>query len=149
MMERREFITTSCSLCLALGSASLLSALSSCATIPVYETSIHNNDITVPLSLFADNNLQIIRAKDFSYGIALEKRTGENFTALLLRCTHASNPLTFTGNGFRCPLHGSKFALDGEVTRGPAAIPLQKLFVEISGDDILIHLNQYHKVEQR
>jgi Rieske Fe-S protein len=140
-MERREFIKTSCSLCIAIGSASVIGALSSCASIPTYETSVQKNMVAVPRSLFNNNNLQIIRVENFTYGIALEKTSNGNFTALLLRCTHASNPLTYTGNGFRCPLHGSKFDLEGDVIRGPAALPLQRLSTEISGDNILIHLH--------
>ena len=138
LMERRQFIRTSCSLCIAFGSASLAEALSSCASIPVYETSVQGDVVAVPLSIFSEGNIHIVRASGILYDIAVEKDTAGNYSALLLRCTHASNPLIFTGEGFRCPVHGSGFDLEGDVTHGPAVLSLEKLSTKISGQNIII-----------
>jgi cytochrome b6-f complex iron-sulfur subunit len=39
-------------------------------------------------------------------------------------CTHAGCTVRFSSTGLLCPCHGSRFALDGSVTRGPATRPL-------------------------
>src|SRR5438876_4520684 len=106
-MERRTFIKTSCSVCVALSAGLMMSAFSSCAPSLIFHTSISKNKISIPLSLFAQSDLQIVRAKNYDYDIAVRKEPGGFFLALLMRCTHADNQLTNTGNGFSCNLHGS------------------------------------------
>lgn len=48
-------------------------------------------------------------------------RTGSStYEALDLSCTHQGVTVRESANGWTCPAHGSQFAEDGEVTRGPA-----------------------------
>jgi len=51
-------------------------------------------------------------------------REGDTFTALNLRCTHFGATVNADSAGWKCPLHGSQFALDGDLERGPALSPL-------------------------
>jgi Rieske Fe-S protein len=139
-MERRDFIKASCAFCAAVGVGLAGGALASCASIPVYATSVSRNKIVVPRSLFAEEAVQIIRAKELDYDIALRKEENGRYSALLLRCTHASNSLTSTDNGFICPLHGSRFDKEGGVTRGPATVALKQLAVQFSDKEITIGL---------
>lgn len=39
-------------------------------------------------------------------------------------CTHAGCTVRFASTGLSCPCHGSRFSLQGTVTRGPATRPL-------------------------
>jgi Rieske Fe-S protein len=139
-MERRSFIKTGCSLCMAIGSGLAMSTFSSCAP-SVYKTNISGNKIAVPLALFEQNKLQIIRAENYEYDIAVRKDDNENFVALLMRCTHADNQLTNNGNGFTCSLHGSIFDKDGSVKKGPAERALKNFVTEKISDQLIIHLS--------
>ena len=47
-------------------------------------------------------------------------RDGNDYTALNLRCTHFGATVEPDRGGWQCPLHGSQFALDGDLERGPA-----------------------------
>jgi Rieske Fe-S protein len=123
-----------------MGSGALMGALSSCSTLPVYETTILNKQVLVPASLFAKGNLQIVQPKSYYYNIALNKEADGTYTALLLKCTHADNQLNVTGNGYRCSLHGSAFNSEGQVTNGPAERPLKKLKTELTNEHIIIYL---------
>ena len=51
-------------------------------------------------------------------------RDGDTYTALNLRCTHFGATVEEDSGGWKCPLHGSQFALDGDLERGPALSPL-------------------------
>ena len=141
-MNRRNFVKQSCSLCLAVGSGMLVGSLASCASaLPVYKASLSDNKIAVPISLFLTSDFQLIQAKSLYYNIGLKKEKDGNYTALLLRCTHADNQLTPAGNGFKCTLHGSTFDNEGHVTNGPADRPLKRYITEVLSDQIIIHLS--------
>ncbi len=139
-MERRDFLKTSCSFCVLASAAVALGPLASCSRLPMYKTVIHENKITVPFSMFAETTLLIVRPSEFEYDIALQKELDGTFTALLLRCTHADNELTSTGDGFVCSLHGSRFDKAGLVIKGPAEHSLKKYVSKGVTDYIIIYL---------
>jgi Rieske Fe-S protein len=140
-MERRDFIKASCAFCISAAAGSMLaSTLASCASLPVFETSSHQDIVTVPVSLFKTSDIHIIRVKNYFYDIALKKNDDGTCVALLLECTHTSNPLTFTGEKFTCSLHGSMFDQSGNVIHGPAAKPLERLQNSVSPEEIRIVL---------
>ena len=56
-------------------------------------------------------------------------RDGDDVYAVSTICTHLGCIVKKEGAGFACPCHGSKFALDGTVTKGPAPKALAWLAV--------------------
>lgn len=58
--------------------------------------------------------------------------------AVSLICTHLGCVVKPTTSGFECPCHGSHFAADGAVTRGPAPRALPWLAVRTSGNAIVV-----------
>ena len=139
-MDRKEFIKTSCGICLFIGTGFFLSPLSSCSNLSVFKTSVNKNTLVVSLSLFDTTNLQIVRAKELDYDIAIQKQKDGSFIALLMRCTHADNGVNYTGSGYICNLHGSTFDAKGNVTQGPAERPLKQMKIEVNSTNIIIHL---------
>lgn len=127
-------------MCLAIGAGMVVGSLSSCATLPVYKTTIADSKVTVPVTLFAQGDFQIIQPKNMYYNIGLRKENDGTYTALLLRCTHADNQLTSTGNGYKCSLHGSAFDKEGRVTQGPAEHALKKYQTNVINNQIIINL---------
>jgi len=65
-------------------------------------------------------------------------RDTEGVFAISTVCTHLGCIVEPTAGGFECPCHGSIFAADGSVTRGPAPQPLRWLKVSASGDDWIV-----------
>ena len=64
----------------------------------------------------------------------------KGFTAISLVCTHLGCTVEQSPNGFTCPCHGSIYASDGQVLRGPAQKPLKTLRAEVSPENhIIIH----------
>ena len=137
MMDRRTFLTSSCSACVLAGAGLLAGTVSSCAPVSLYSTEMNGRNVEVPISIFSDQPLQIVKAGGLQYEIAVEKQ-GSSYRALLLQCTHAENPLTFAGNRFVCPLHGSAFDEHGRVLKGPAERPLRALATRVLGDRLTI-----------
>jgi Rieske Fe-S protein len=59
--------------------------------------------------------------------VIVAQPTAGTFVAFQGSCTHACCAISFSGNGFTCPCHGSTFDLTGQVTSGPAPTALQML----------------------
>jgi cytochrome b6-f complex iron-sulfur subunit len=53
-------------------------------------------------------------------------------------CTHLGCVVKVIPNGFECPCHGSHFASDGAVTKGPAPLPLPWLKVSGKENDYVV-----------
>jgi len=142
-MERRKFLRSACGFCV-LGAAGLLlpEILTSCGTshATVYKTTIDQNRITVPLALFDNSTLQMVRPKGWFYDIAVIKNQDNTFSALLMKCTHMDNQLSVAGDGFSCSLHGSHFDKKGTVKKGPAERPLTNYKTTIEQTNITIYV---------
>lgn len=66
-------------------------------------------------------------------------REGAQVYAISTICTHLGCIVKATDDGFDCPCHGSKFAKDGTVLKGPAPKALPWLEVKhLGGDNFLI-----------
>lgn len=73
---------------------------------------------------------------------ALLIHTENGFSALSLICTHLGCTVESKGDGFICPCHGSLYAKDGTVLRGPAVKHLAAMRVEITSDEkLILHTN--------
>ncbi len=60
-------------------------------------------------------------------------RDEKNVYAISRVCTHLGCLVKTEADGFSCPCHGSRFALDGSVVKGPAPKALPWLAVSRSG----------------
>jgi cytochrome b6-f complex iron-sulfur subunit len=65
-------------------------------------------------------------------------RDGEGVYAVSIVCTHLGCIVKATASGFECPCHGSGFAPDGSVVRGPAPRALSWLKVSASGGTVTV-----------
>lgn len=68
-------------------------------------------------------------------------RSKEGFYALSARCTHLGCRLRHQedqGSAFRCACHASRFTLEGEVLTGPATRPLERVFIQLGSDGLLL-----------
>lgn len=61
-----------------------------------------------------------------------------DYAALEAACTHFGCGVGYDGGRLECPCHGSLFALDGAVLRGPATVPLLALAVATTADGVEI-----------
>ena len=70
-------------------------------------------------------------------------RSEQGVAAISGRCTHAGCGVTpAAGGAFHCGCHGSEFAADGTVTRGPAQTDLPWLAVRIEDGNLVVDPTQ-------
>jgi nitrite reductase/ring-hydroxylating ferredoxin subunit len=65
-------------------------------------------------------------------------RDAQGVYAISTVCTHLGCIVKRDGAGFACPCHGSLFAMDGAVLKGPAPKSLPWLAVAKAGDDWMV-----------
>lgn len=58
----------------------------------------------------------------------------DGFQVMSLTCTHLGCSVEARNFGFECPCHGSRYAKDGNVFKGPATVNLPKLRIKKSED---------------
>ena len=78
-----------------------------------------------------------------SAGKIIVARTGQDtFVACAALCTHRGAQLTYEHNNkqFACPAHGARFAVSGEVARGPAKKPLPTYSAAVADAAVVVNL---------
>lgn len=65
-------------------------------------------------------------------------RDEQGVHAISITCTHLGCIIKPSATGFDCPCHGSRFAPDGKVIKGPAPAPLPWRKVTVDGDVCLV-----------
>ena len=146
-MERRKFIKNCCYT--TVGLPIITSTLSSCGAIYYASAEKKENNLIVKKSAFiiAKKNKSVERSHVFvettslAFPICIQKTGTDEFTALLMSCTHRGCELNFGGGIYTCPCHGSEFSKTGEVLEGPADKNLRSFKTETDNENIYIILS--------
>ena len=135
-MERREFLLKTCMTGLALTGCSFL--FTECKpTAAIHETT---DEIFVPVSSFKGKNNLVVTSTKHKQNILVVKQQDGNYHALSMTCTHKGATVDLKGEQLVCPSHGSRFDLEGNVVKAPAARPLKKYNVSEKKGEIVISL---------
>ncbi|MFV8326946.1 ubiquinol-cytochrome c reductase iron-sulfur subunit [Flavobacterium sp. ZS1P14] len=145
-MNRKEFLKTCGFGC--LGGLTGASLLQSCGSSQVLAKDINGSDILVPLTDFEikDNGtIQykkyiIIQNEKLKYPICVYRFDANNYSALLMQCTHQGTELQVFGDKIQCSAHGSEFSNKGNVENGPADRNLRNFPIKIDNSTLKISL---------
>lgn len=145
-MNRKEFIKK-CSIG-CLGAVVMPSVLQRCAGVKYLDAPIEGNELLVPLSSFVIekegvkryHNYVVVENETLKFPICVYRLSENNYSALWMQCTHQGTELHVFGDRLQCPAHGSEFTRTGDVQNGPAADPLRKFPVAVSGTLLKISL---------
>lgn len=142
-VERREFIKK-CSIS-ALGMTGASSLLTACQTNEVRQnhSAVPMNtdrELIVSKASIAKQQYVLLKHPEQSQPICLIKTGVDQYTAILMSCTHQKCTTQVADSHIICPCHGARFSHKGEVLRGPAERDLTTYKTRISGDEIFIAL---------
>lgn len=141
-MNRRNF-TKTCITCL---SASFIAPLiTACQATNYVSGVIDQNGISLSTSEFKKEQevareYVIVRNDALQFPIYLYRFSDNEYTALLMKCTHQGNELQAAGDHLHCSAHGSEFNNKGMVAQGPAEKSLRTFNVTVQADKIFIDL---------
>jgi len=145
-MHRREFLIQSCKACLSGGLVA--STLAACSTTRYVDGVLEGNSITVLKSDFIDQKKDkaiprpyvLVHNSKLEFPIYLFNNQNDQYTALLMKCTHQGSELNASGDHLYCSSHGSEFDKNGKVTNGPAEKKLRSFPVRVEGEKIFVEL---------
>ena len=141
-MERKEFIKTCGFAC--LGGLFLGSVLEGCSGSKIIAGTMDQSGLLVPLSAFARGSSYrkyiVVTHEKLQYPVCVYRLAGQQYSALLMRCTHQGAELQVFGDRLECPAHGSQFDNTGRVKNGPADTNLRTFPVTVQNNTIHISL---------
>ena len=146
-MERKDFIKTCGITCIGGGAISAL--LQGCASANYFaQHSVTDNKIVIKKSEFTSTEKDkitqrkfvLIKSDKYNFPICIYKLSDDNYSALLLECTHKGCELRPQGEYLVCPCHGSEFSNTGAVQNPPAEESLQSFKTTTDNENIYVYL---------
>lgn len=145
-MDRRAFMKRTCSSC--LGASAITVLLANCQSTYYTSGTWEPNGISVLKSEFtlqkgANTILRdyiIIRNEKMEFPLCVYRFSENEYSALLMKCTHQGTELLAAGDQLHCHAHGSEFNSRGLVSQGPAEANLRKFNVLVTAEKLLIEL---------
>jgi len=100
-----------------------------------------NVDFSLDLTNAAYATLRTNGGYIYNGGVIVAKTIHGTYVAVSQGCTHQGATVTYDASSdqFYCPSHGSLFATNGGVTRGPAANPLTVYKTTLTGNTLHVY----------
>lgn len=146
-MDRKTFIKN-CGLS-CLGGLSVASLMQACGTSSYYAQHVQGeSQFTIKKTEFTmlkkgktiQRKYVLLRSPRFNFPICIYKIDENNYTALLMECTHKSCELQPNGEYLVCPCHGSEFSNKGLVQNPPAEENLKTFQTKTDNENIYVIL---------
>lgn len=101
--------------------------------------------VRVPLARYPELEreggiVKVLGAGGAGGAVFVRRRADGSYDGISAVCTHQGCIVAPSGDGFRCPCHGSTFDAEGRETGGPAPLPLARYAAARDGDDVVLRL---------
>jgi Rieske Fe-S protein len=130
----------------SIGVLTFLQSCSSTKYVTAYK--VISNKLSVKRSEFTvikkgktiQQSFILLKPENSPFPIALYKLPNDQYKALYLECSHQGCELNAYETTLVCPCHGAEFNTKGEVTQGPAELPLKTFITSSDADNIYIQI---------
>ena len=147
-MERREFLISTCSLC--IGAVGLAAVLPACRSTKYIAGKFNENGLLINIDEFLkkqDPDLDyhlyvIVRNEELRFPICVYRFSESDYSALWMQCAHQGAEVQVVGSHLQCPAHGSEYDNRGRVTNGPAETGLRTFPVTVLQNQLFIDLRK-------
>lgn len=111
-----------------------------CATVPYVRGDLRDGVVYLPFAALDADGRALVEVPGVDLPIFVRRVPGGGASAFSTRCSHRGCEVEPAADRFVCPCHGSEYALDGAVLRGPAQRPLEPFRVVETADGLSILL---------
>lgn len=133
---------------MCMGGAMISPVLSGCQSTHYTSGTFEPNGLSVGKSEFIylkkdepmTRQYIIVNNDKLEFPIYLYRFSDNDYSALLMKCTHQGNELKASGDHLSCSAHGSEFNNKGVVAGGPAEENLRSFKVTSDNEKIFIDL---------
>jgi len=136
--SRREFLKQ----CGAISAGAIcggsLFLLEGCAGFRQVTYRVDADRFVVPKKEFLEFPSAVLRSPDLPAPVFIARGDDQNYSAVLLECTHRQCEVEPSGTLLICPCHGSEYSLTGEVLAPPAEKNLYRFAVSTDAENIYI-----------
>jgi cytochrome b6-f complex iron-sulfur subunit len=140
MQNRKDFLKNLGIITVGACCGGSLLSLGGCASAPHISGTRTNNILTVKKTDLGENKSIQVSHSSLKAPVFLNKVNENEYTAVLMLCTHKDCELNPAGTILSCPCHGSEFSTEGNVLQGPAQLNLERYKVTTDSENILIQL---------
>jgi len=123
--------------CTRVAGAALLSA---CGGLRYARSSLVGNEIAIPRTEVPVAGV-LVDSREGELPLHVKPTGPEQYRALSTRCMHRGCQVDPSADGFVCPCHGSEYAADGSVRKGPTEQPLVEYRVTVEPSRLVVHLD--------
>lgn len=125
----------------ALGArASLPLIAGGCASLRYVQGDLRDGGLHVALDQLSPDGTALVEVPGMDLPLFV-RRTGVGAVIVLsTRCMHRGCQVEPESDRFVCPCHGSEYALDGAILRGPTQRPLERFRATETANSLVIHL---------
>ncbi len=109
-----------------------------CARIPYVAGQFDGARLVVPKSAFGVDPFAMVEVPGSDFPIYVHHHGGDDYSAVLTRCTHRGCTVEPEGARLVCPCHGSEYSPVGALLKGPAQRPLQRFGVRSDEARVII-----------
>jgi Rieske Fe-S protein len=129
-MDRRAF----------LACAALPVIAGACASLNYVPGDLRDGAVYVPLARLAPDGTALVEVPGMDLPLFVRRTGPDAAIALSTRCQHRGCQVDPEADRLVCPCHGSEYALDGAVLKGPTQRPLERFPVREFGASLVIDL---------
>ena len=138
-MKRRAFLKKCGYSAVCLGASStILTACKSTTTRQISAKKNTQNELLISKAEFTSTDYVLLQHPTENYPICLYRISETDYLASLMKCTHQKCTTEVLDEAYICPCHGAKFALNGELLKGPAERNLQTYKTRVDADNIYV-----------
>ena len=140
--NRREFLKQAGALSAALACCGSASLLAGCSSFRYAAYTERGSDLVIKKTEFEKDRFVLVPYFSLPTPIYLSKLAEDEYSALLLVCSHKQCEVRPGTEVLACPCHGSEYSNTGEVLKGPAEKALTSFPVTADEQNIYIQIEQ-------
>lgn len=123
-----------------VGTAGVGTLLSACGGLRYARSTLTGNEITLEQGEVPASGV-LVDGPEGELPLHISPVGPDQYRALSTRCMHRGCQVDPAAGGFVCPCHGSEYAADGSVRKGPTELPLVEYRVTVNAGRLTVHLD--------
>jgi cytochrome b6-f complex iron-sulfur subunit len=139
-VNRRGFLSRLEAASAVAVAGSLGLSLSGCIGFHYVNATVSGSLLRVRRDDFGHDPFVLVDVPGVPLPLYLYRHSDGSITAVSTRCMHLGCQVEPAVGHLVCPCHGSEYANDGSILKGPTQLPLRRFQTRVDGNDVVVDL---------